>query len=485
MGITNIRAFIYFIIQVFFISLSSYLSPGSNIEKPNIILILADDLGYGELGCYGQKLIKTPNIDRLAAEGIKFTQFYAGSTVCAPSRSVLMTGQHVGHTRVRGNAGGKNFEPQMLKDEDITIAEVLKTVGYRTAIIGKWGLGMPQDEGIPTRQGFDYFFGYLSQHHAHNHYPDFLWRNEEMVKLPNGVVRVGEFGAGYATNRVVYAGDLFAEEALRFIEANRNKPFFLFLSVIVPHANNERSRALKDGEEVPDYGIYENMDWSNPDKGHAASITRLDSQIGSIVKKLDELGIGEKTLVIFTSDNGPQSEGGYRLELFKPAGALRGIKRDLYEGGIRVPFIARWKGKIKPGQVSNHVAYFGDLMATFAELSGAEPPPGIDSLSIVPTLSGKPGQQKKHRFLYWEFYERGFNQAVLLEGRWKGIRLQRRTAPIQLYDLKNDISEQYDVSGKYPQIVEEIRSLMEIARTDNPLWQPKDLPDKTSATATR
>ncbi|MGC8744941.1 MAG: arylsulfatase [Verrucomicrobiia bacterium] len=460
------------------LSIGAYYASAALVnEKPNIIFILADDLGYGEVGCYGQKLIKTPNIDRLAAEGIKFTQFYAGSTVCAPSRSVLMTGQHIGHTRVRGNAGGKNFEPQMLKNEDITVAEVLKTVGYKTALIGKWGLGMPGDEGVPNKQGFDYFFGYLSQHHAHNHYPDYLYRNDEVVPLPNGVVRVGEFGGGYATNRVVYADDLFAKEAVDFIEQNRNQPFFLFFSSIIPHANNERANALKDGNEVPDYGIYSNMNWSNPDKGHAAMISRLDSQIGEIVKKLDELGLTEKTVIIFTSDNGATKEGNHSPDFFRASGPLRGIKRDLYEGGIRVPFIVKWKGKIKPGAVSDHVGYFGDLMATFAELSGAVPPTDTDSISIVPALLGKTNIQKNHKFLYWEFHERGFSQAVLLDGRWKGIRLLRRTAPIELYDLKNDISEQHNIADKHPEIVEEIKYLMDIARADNPLWQPKDLPE--------
>lgn len=452
------------------------LFSANNTEKPNIILILADDLGYGEIGCYGQKLIKTPNIDRLAKEGIKFTQFYAGSTVCAPSRSVLMTGQHTGHTRVRGNAGSNNFEPQMLRNEDVTVAEVLKSAGYKTALIGKWGLGMPGDEGVPNKQGFDYFFGYLSQQHAHNHYPDFLWRNEEMVKLPNQVVRIGKLGAGYATNRVVYAGDLFAKESLQFIEENKDKPFFIFLSVVVPHANNERRAALKDGEEVPDYGIYSNKDWTTPNKGHAAMITRLDSQIGEIMKKLDKTGLAKKTIVIFTSDNGPQKEGGHDPDFFDSNGPFRGMKRDLYEGGIRVPFIVRWKGKTKPGQVSNHIGYFGDIMATLAELAGTVPPDGIDSLSLVPTISGKPSLQKKHKYLYWEFHERGFSQAILLDGRWKGIRLLRRTASIQLYDLKNDLGEQNDVSSKYPEIVKEIKYLMENARVGNPLWQPKDLP---------
>lgn len=465
---------IYFFLSVLITSITAVTL--NAFEKPNIILILADDLGYGELGCYGQQLIKTPNIDKLAQEGIRFTQFYAGSTVCAPSRSVLMTGQHVGHTRVRGNAGRDNPKAQMLTKDDVTIAEVLKKAGYKTAIIGKWGLGLPGDEGIPTKQGFDCFFGYLSQHHAHNHYPDYLWRNEEKIELPNKIVPIGQDGAGYATNRVIYAGDLFAREALNFIEQNRTTPFFLFLSVVVPHANNERTRALKDGAEVPDYGIYENENWSNPNKGHAAMITKLDTQVGEIMKKLKELNLDEKTIIIFSSDNGPHKEAGNDPNFFKSSGPLRGIKRDLYEGGIRVPFIVRWKGKITPGQTSDHVGYFGDLMATFAELAGVEPPGNIDSLSIVPTLLGKTELQKKHRFLYWEFHERGFSQAILLDGRWKGIRLNSRSAPIELYDLKTDISEQHNIASLHPDLVEQIKYLMETARKDNEYWKPKDQP---------
>ncbi|MGC3969196.1 MAG: sulfatase-like hydrolase/transferase [Pirellulales bacterium] len=250
--------------------------------KPNIVFILADDLGYGDLGCYGQKVIRTPNLDRMAAEGLRFTQFYAGSTVCAPSRSVLMTGQHVGHTRVRGNAAKTNPAAQMLRDEDVTVPEVLKLAGYRTGLVGKWGLGLPGDEGIPTRQGFDDFYGYLSQTHAHNHYPDYLWRNENHEPLKNVVTPVGDSGGGYATERKQYSTDLFADEALRFIEANRERPFFLYLALVVPHANNERTRELKDGAEVPDYGPYAGEPWPAADKGQAAMITRMDAPRRSV-----------------------------------------------------------------------------------------------------------------------------------------------------------------------------------------------------------
>ena len=252
-------------------------------EKPNIVVILADDLGYGDVASYGTKAIRTPSIDRLAAQGVRFTQFYAGSTVCAPSRSVLMTGLHTGHTRVRGNAGPENSGAQMLRDEDVTVAEVLRGAGYATALVGKWGLGMPGDQGVPNKQGFDSFYGYLSQHHAHNHFPDFLWRNEAKSPLPNVVTPVGTAGGGYATQRVKYAGDLFAEEASAFVEQHRERPFFLYLALVVPHANNERSRALGDGQEVPDYGPYADRDWHSSLKGQAAMITRMDRQIGELL----------------------------------------------------------------------------------------------------------------------------------------------------------------------------------------------------------
>lgn len=442
-------------------------------DRPNIVLILADDLGYGDLGCYGQKIIQTPQLDRMAAEGMRFTQFYAGSTVCAPSRSVLMTGLHTGHTRVRGNAGPENSGAQMLRDADVTVAEVLRSAGYATALIGKWGLGMPDDEGVPNKQGFDYFYGYLSQHHAHNHFPDFLWRNDQKSPLPNIVTPAGAAGGGCATKRVKYASDLFAEESLAFVEQQRERPFFLYWSLVVPHANNERSRALGDGQEVPDYGPYADRDWHSSLKGQAAMITRMDGHIGQLLAKLKQLGIDQRTLVVFTSDNGPHKEGGpqYDPNFFQAGGPLRGIKRSLTDGGIRVPFIARWPGKIKPGSVSDHVGYLGDFLATAAELAGASPPANLDSISLVPALLGRDAGQARHEYLYWEFYEGGVSQAVLLEGRWKGIRLKKLAAPIQLYNVKDDIGEQHDVAADHPDLVARIDKIMSTARVDNEFWK--------------
>lgn len=443
-------------------------------RAPNIVFILTDDMGYGELGCYGQKLIQTPRLDRMAGEGMRFTQFYAGATVCAPSRSVLMTGQHHGHTRVRGNAGPKNPLAQALRYGDVTVAGVLKGAGYTTALVGKWGLGDvgPASTGLPRKHGFDQFYGYLNQVHAHNHFPSFLWRNETKESLPNEVIAVGETGAGYATKAVAYADDRFAEEALKIVTARRAGPFFLFWSMVVPHANNERTRFLKDGAEVPDYGPYADKDWPTPTKGHAAMITRLDGYVGRMLDDLRREGLAENTLVLFSSDNGPHKESGHDAAFFQPQGPLRGYKRDLYDGGIRVPLIAWWPGKIRPAAVTRQVGYFGDLMATAAELAAAPLPPGTDSVSLVPTLLGRPGQQQ-HEFLYWEFHERGFSQAALYQGHWKGIRLQRPNAALELYDLARDPGEAENVAASHPEIVAVIDRYLRSARTESEDWPVK------------
>jgi arylsulfatase A-like enzyme len=445
---------------------------GQSASRPNIIFILADDLGYGELGSYGQKLIQTPHLDRMAAEGMRFTQFYAGNTVCAPSRSVLMTGQHMGHTTVRGNAGGR-MEAQSLAATDVTVARVLQQAGYATGLIGKWGLGELEHPGEPRKQGFDYYFGFLNQTHAHNHFPAYLWRNGEKVPLPNEVTAVGNTpGAGYATKRVVCADDEFARESLEFVTRHKDKPFFLFYSMVTPHANNERSRALGEGNEVPDQGPYAGKPWHDSAKNHAAMVTRLDRDVGALFDHLKKLGLDERTLVMFSSDNGPHKEGGpnYDPDFFAVSGPFSGIKRSLTDGGIRVPFIARWPGKIKAGTVSNHVGYFGDFMATWSEIAGTKPPAKIDSISLVPTLLGR-GTQAKHAFLYWEFYEQGVSQAVLIDGRWKALRLRTTTAPIQVFDLAKDIAEKTDVAAQHSDIVKRATDLMKTARFDNEHWK--------------
>jgi arylsulfatase A-like enzyme len=434
----------------------------SSVKKPNIIFILADDLGYGDLGCFGQKRIKTPHLDNMAEEGMRLTQHYAGSTVCAPSRCVLMTGLHTGHCLVRGNARVP------LRPSDITVAELLKQAGYKTGIIGKWGLGEPDSTGIPNRQGFDYWFGYLNQRHAHNYYPAYLWRNEEKVQLKNQVRDVNPPG-GVATKRVEYSHDLFAEEALAFVERSKDGPFFLYLAFTIPHANNEAGR---EGMEVPDYGIYKDRDWPEPQKGHAAMITRMDGDIGKLFAKLKELGIDDNTFVFFSSDNGPHREGGNNPDFNDSNGPLRGIKRDLYEGGIRVPTLARWPGKIKPGSVTDHISGFWDFLPTCAELAGFEPPKDIDGISMLPALLGKPEKQKQHEYIYWEFHEQGKKQAVRM-GDFKGVRLnaaKNPDGPIELYKLKTDIGEKNNIADKHPDVVAKIEQYMKQARVPSKDW---------------
>ena len=446
-------------------------------DKPNIIFILADDLGYGDLGCYGQKMIETPNLDQMASEGLRFRNFYAGCTVCASSRSVLMTGQHMGHTYVRGNGAGAE---QALRPEDVTVAEVLKTGGYKTALCGKWGLGddRPNDTGLPNDQGFDHFFGYLNQVHAHNYYPEFLWLDKSKMELRNVVEKVnrryGGFAGGYATQKIDYSHDFVMADALRFVKENKDGPFFLYLALTIPHANNEATRMSpdKDGQEVPHYGIYADRDWPNQDKGQAAMISRMDYGVGLLMRTLKQLNIDENTLVMFSSDNGHHDEGGHDTERFDPNGPLRGMKRDLYEGGIRVPLIARWPGKTPPGRVTNHIAYFGDLMATTAELSGTQKPDNTDSVSFAPTLMGESDKQQKHDYLYWEFYEQGSKQAVRF-GKWKAVRMPMFDGDIELYDLDRDLGEANNVAAQHKDLVNQARQMMMAAHTPNPNWQAR------------
>lgn len=457
---------------------------GAIAEKPNIVFILADDLGYGDLGCYGQREIRTPHLDRMAAEGLRFTRFYAGSTVCAPSRSVLMTGLHTGHTRVRGNGGGNTSGGQTLRDEDVTVAEVLHQAGYTTALIGKWGLGEPPTSGAPHKQGFDYFFGYTNQTHAHNHFPSFLWRQTVKISLPNDLVPVGAVeGAGYASQPKVYASDLFADEAAQFIDRHADgAPFFLFLSAVLPHANNERRQRLGNGAEVPNLGEYADSPWSEPTKGYAAMVSRLDAHVGRVLAKLKERGLEERTIVFFASDNGPHAEDGRDQEVTRSSGPLRGRKRDLTEGGIRVPMIVRWPGRVPAGVTTDFVASFQDFLATAAELAGIDPPAGLDSISLVPVLTGREADQPAHPFLYWEFYERGFDQAVLMDGRWKAIRLSpragqtptpERSGRTQLYDLMLDPGETCDLAAEHPDRVARAEALFRREHVPNDDWPPR------------
>lgn len=433
-------------------------------SKPNIVFILADDLGYGDLGCYGQKLIQTPNIDQMAAEGMRFTDHYAGSTVCAPSRCCLMTGLHTGHAYVRGNVEVQPMGQLPLPADTETLPKMLKRAGYTTALIGKWGLGGPDSSGTPNNQGFDYFFGYLCQRHAHNYYPEFLFRNDERVPLKNKVENPSPDGSGVAVEKVEYTYDLMEEETLKFLSDNKDNPFFLYLAVTLPHANNEAGR---NGMEVPDYGEYADKDWPQTEKGRAAMISRLDRGVGRILRRIKNLGIAENTLVFFSSDNGPHREGGSDPNFFAGSGPLRGIKRDLYEGGIRVPLIAWWPGRVEAGVVTNHVSASWDFMPTLAVLSGSDALLNTDGICMAPTLLGVPKKQKEHEYLYWEFHERGFAQAIRM-GRWKAIQLPGGSP--ELYDLQTDLRETTNVAADQPKVMAKVRQYLAAARTPSPFW---------------
>jgi arylsulfatase A-like enzyme len=436
-------------ILLFFSPLLAHAAP------PNIVFLLADDLGYGDLGCYGQKRIATPNIDRLAKEGMRFTQAYAGSTVCAPSRCSLMTGKHTGHAVHRGN--------KYIPLTDTTVAELLKTAGYKTAVMGKWGLGEPGSEGVPSKRGFDAFYGYLNHHHAHNYYPDYLWRGDTKETLPGNIVIKDNVNS----KRTTYAPDVILNESLTWLEKNKSGPFFLYHGFLFPHANNEKGRADGNGMEVPDAGIYAKEKWPQPQKNHAAMISYLDMQVGKILDKLKEIGAENNTLVLFSSDNGPHKEGGADPAFFQSWGPLRGFKRDLTEGGIRVPFIARWPGKVKAASVNDHVCAFWDFLPTAVELAGAKLPEKIDGVSLVPTLTGK-GEQKAHAFLYWEFHERG-SQFAVRHGNYKAIR-PHLDAKLELYDLTKDLQEKNNIAESNPDVVNKIEEYLKTARTESKDW---------------
>jgi arylsulfatase A-like enzyme len=424
-------------------------------SRPNIVLVLADDLGYGDLGCYGQNQIRTPNLDKMAAEGIRFTQAYAGSTVCAPSRCCMMTGFHTGHARTRGNKS-----PDLpLRSEDLTVTELLKKAGYRTGLFGKWSLGELGSSGYPLRKGFDEWFGFFSQFHAHNYYPEHLLDNETAFQLRGNT----------GTTRTQYAPDLFTEHALKFIEREDSRPFFLHVSSTVPHANNEMGRDTGDGMEVPSYEPYENEAWPKPEKGFAAMVTRLDRDLGRILQSLKSRGLDRNTVVIFTSDNGPHKEGGHDPDFFSSRGPLRGIKRDLYEGGIRVPALAWWPGTIPTGRVSDQVWAFWDVLPTLAELAGVPIPSGLDGRSIAPALFGR--KSTEHDLLYWEFHEGRFAQAVRL-GDWKAVRLNP-DQPVELYNLAEDLSETRNIADQHPELVKKATDLFRSARTESEFWPVK------------
>ncbi|SKB39191.1 arylsulfatase [Daejeonella lutea] len=455
---------------IFSIILISGSSRGYAKDKPNVIFIIADDLGYGDIGAYGQKLIKTPHIDALAKQGIRFTQFYAGSSVCAPSRSSLMTGQHTGHTPIRGN---KEVLPEgqfPLQASAYTIAELFKDAGYATGNFGKWGLGFIGTEGDPNKQGFTQFYGYNCQRLAHDYFPDHLWDNHIRVALPN-TLTVSE----------IYAPDLIQRKALEFLETHKNRPFFAFLSYTLPHAGLELpendslfSHYRKIFNEVPktvetvktEPSLYKGQPY--PHAAYAAMVTRLDNYVGEVVAKLKKLRIEKNTVIVFTSDNGPHVEGGNDPQFFNSAAGFRGVKRDLYEGGIRVPMIVSWPAVIKKARISGYIGAFWDFMPTFSEMTGKPTPRNLDGLSILPEIKGK-GKQPGHEYLYWEFHENGGRQAVRM-GRWKGVKLNARTnfdSSVELYDLDNDIAEVKNIAAAHPDIVKRISEIMKDARVEN------------------
>jgi arylsulfatase A-like enzyme len=420
-------------------------------QPPNIVLIVADDLGYGHPGCYGQEKIRTPSLDRLAAEGMRFTQFYAGYTVCAPSRSVLMTGLHHGHTPVRANSGSSS-----LLAEEGTVAQVLKKAGYATGGFGKWGLGLQGAPGQPSKKGFDEFYGFYHQVHAHFYYPYWIWHNDEKLTLPGNIDQRGQ-----------YVDDVLHGKTLAFIRdcARKKRPFFCYVPTIIPHVE----LAVPEESARPYRGKFPKTTINDPRKGYLGSddayavyagmIGRMDRNVGQVLDLLKELGIDSNTLVIFTSDNGPQGGPWEPLRaFFAGSGPLRGGKGSLYEGGIRVPFIARWPGKVRPGSVSDHVGGFQDMMPTLAELAGAQPLK-TDGLSIVPTLLGRPKQQKPHEYLFWG----GGRATAVRMGKWKAVR--RGKGPWQLYDLSKDIGESNDLAAANPDVVKRIQAIAAEAYT--------------------
>lgn len=442
--------------------------------KPlNIIYIMADDLGIGDIQPYGQKVIQTPNLDRLRQRGMRFTQCYAGTAVSAPSRCSLMTGLHTGHSFVRGNKGVDPEGQVAMPDSTFTIASMLHDCGYATGCFGKWGLGYPGSVSDPTKVGFDRFFGYNCQTLAHDYYPDHLWEGLNRVDLPQN----------YNQQEVTYSADTIHGEALRFIRENASHPFFTFLAYTLPHAElrlpqdsvyqhyceiipaaEDSAWICKNPEKRGAYGTAE-----RPLAAFASMVTRLDRYVGDVMNLLDSLGIADNTLLIFTSDNGPHREGGANPDYFDSYGPFRGIKRDLYEGGIRMPMIMSCPGHVAENVDNNHVMAFWDMLPTFAEIAGYQKPITTDGISFAPTLFGKEGQQE-HDYLYWEFHEQNGKQAVRV-GNWKGIRLQVATEPVfELYDLSNDIHEDHNVAAEHPDVAARLQALIDSCHTESPLF---------------
>ena len=439
--------------------LTLYVSTPAS-ARPNVIYLLADDLGYGELGCYGQTQIQTPHIDQLAREGMRFTQHYAGAPVCAPSRCVLMTGKHLGHAFIRDNREHKPEGQLPIPAGEITLAECFRSANYATGAMGKWGLGFPGSDGDPNHQGFQLFFGYNCQRHAHNHYPTYVWRNDQRIELPGNT--------GGATGQT-HTQNLFIAEAKQFIRDHAQENFFLFMPFTVPHVSIQ----VPDSELEPYAGKIEETPYEHkdgykphptPHAGYAAMVSFLDKGIGEILELLEELNLADNTIVMFSSDNGPTHGrvGGADSQFFHSAGPLRGLKGSVYEGGIRVPLIVRWPNKIAAGSESDHVSGFQDIMPTVLEAIGEQPPESIDGISFLPTLLGQTDQQQQHEYLVWHFPGYGGQQAVRM-GDWKGLRrdrLRKNPKAIELYNLSEDVGEQKNVAAQHPEVVAQIRQIM-------------------------
>lgn len=469
--------YLWLVFAPFILSCNSHRSSDSATAsaQPNIIYILADDLGYGDLSFTGQTKFETPNIDQLAQDGMFFTQHYSGSTVCAPSRSTLMTGLHTGHTPIRGN---KEIRPEgqyPLDSSAITVAEILKSAGYTTGVFGKWGLGYPGSEGDPNNQGFDEFYGFNCQRLGHHYYPYHLWHNQTKVML--------EDNAGMQTG--TYAPDIIHDKAMAFMEKCKDQPFFMYYASIIPHAEllvpdsllqKFRGKYLpeKEYKGVDDGKGYRQGPYGSQKESHAAfaaMVYLLDKQVGEIRAKLEDLGIAENTVIFFSSDNGPHKEAGADPDYFDSNAQFRGYKRNLTEGGIRLPMIAYWPNTIKPNSISDHVSAFWDFLPTACDIASVEKPKHLDGISFLPELLGK--EQAKHDFLYWEFNARGGKQAVRL-GDWKGLRLNMTNhpeAPIKLYNLASDPGEENNVADQHPEIVQKIYAIMKNERTPSEVYR--------------
>jgi len=440
-----------------FISLfsMSWLLTFAQDQKPNVIYILADDLGYGEVGYNGQKMIKTPELDTLAARGMRFTDHYCGNAVCAPSRASLVTGKHPGHAYIRANSPGYPVGQTPIPANSETIGKLMKRAGYTTACIGKWGLGGFHNSGNPNKQGFDYFYGYTDQRQAHEYYPEYLWKNDKKVMLDNANGKQKD-----------YSHDLLTQEAFKFVKNNQAKPFFLYLAYTIPHVK----------WQVPDLGPYAEKDWPEKMKIQAAMVTRMDRDIGQLKRLLEKLGIAEDTLILFNSDNGAHGQGG-TLDFFKTSGELKGKKRSMYDGGVRSPQIAYWPNKVPAGTVSDHISAFWDILPTLSDLTG-EPIKGeTDGISMLPTLLGKPEAQKKHSHLYWELYESNKPNCAVRYDNWKGVVLDtRKGLKIELYDLSTDQGELKNVAKKHPAVVSKIEQMMRDSHIPNPFWDKANKP---------